>query len=240
MASKSTFNAISQTLIDNWLHTRSPIDDPELFCSTIIDRMTFKMSLNLLDTRSEDPLAWKFKNLKSYGFTTRVLNLKKWFPDGLLADLPDRSYVVEAVIPHYSRAIALGKPLIDLVQTKVAGINVGYDRLIIPQKTEARPQWCLSFTEGRFMFNAPVDAKLDLVDEEIIQLLIEGETAKDIAPILKLSQRTIEHRIDKMKIRYEARNVVHLTAKLFAIHMDRRMREDKAASSETKADDLAG
>jgi DNA-binding NarL/FixJ family response regulator len=59
---------------------------------------------------------------------------------------------------------------------------------------------------------------------------MEGETAKDIAPVLNLSQRTIEHRIDKMKVRYEARNVVHLTAKLFAIHMDRRMREDRTVA----------
>lgn len=231
MTAKSTFNAISQTLIDSWLDAKTPIDDPHAFYGTIGDRMTLKMSLNFIDTKSDDPLAWYFQNIKSYGFTTRILNLKKWFPDSLLGDLPDRSYVVDAVIPHYSRALKIGKPLIDLVQTKVAGINVGYDRLIIPQKSDGRPQWCLSFTEGRFMFNAPVEAKLDLVDEEIIQLLIEGETAKDIAPILNLSQRTIEHRIDKMKIRYEARNVVHLTAKLFAIHMDRRMSEDKAAST---------
>jgi DNA-binding CsgD family transcriptional regulator len=230
MTSKSTFNAISQTLIDNWLHAATPMDDPQSFYGSICDRMTFKMSFNFVDTKSDDPLAWDFKRIKNYGFTTRVLNMKKWFPDSLLGDLPDRTYIVDAVIPHYSRVLKMGKPSIDLVQTKVAGINVGYDRLIIPQKSEGRPQWCLSFTEGRFMFNAPVEAKLDLVDEEIIQLLIEGETAKEIAPILNLSQRTIEHRIDKMKIRYEARNVVHLTAKLFAIHMDRRMTEDKASA----------
>lgn len=231
MTSKSTFNAISQTLIDNWLDAKTPIDDPHAFYGAICDQMTFKMSLNFIDTTSEDPLAWEFRRVKNYGFTTRVLNLKKWFPDSLLGELPDQSYVIDAVIPHYSRALKIGKPLIDLVQTKVAGINVGYDRLIIPQKTEGRPLWCLSFTEGRFMFSAPVDAKLDLIDEQIIQLLIEGETAKDIAPILNLSQRTIEHRIDKMKVRYEARNVVHLTAKLFAIHMDRRVTEDKVAAA---------
>lgn len=65
---------------------------------------------------------------------------------------------------------------------------------------------------------------------------MEGETAKEIAVELGLSQRTIEHRIDKMKIRYEARNVVHLTAKLFSIHLVRRMAEDRIISAGQRED----
>lgn len=229
MTAKSTFNAISQTLIDNWLHAKTPIDDPKQVYGNLCDRMTLKMSLNFVDTTSDDPLAWHSTHIKAFGFKTRLLNLKKWLPDSALGDFPDRTYVIDAVIPRYTRTMKIGKPLIDLVQTKIAGISIGYDRLILPQKTEGRPQWCMSFTEGRFMLNAAVDAKLDLVDEEIIQLLMEGETAKEIAIILALSQRTIEHRIDKMKIRYDARNVVHLTAKLFSAHMERRISEEKAA-----------
>ena len=231
MSSKSTFNTISQTLIDNWLSAVTPIDDPKTLYGKLCDQMTLKMSLNFVDTKSDDPLAWQSTHIKAFGFNTRLLNLKKWLPDGALADFPDRDYVLEAVIPRYSRTIKIKKPLIDLVQTKIAGINIGYDRLILPQKTEGRPQWCMSFTEGRFMLNASVDAKLDLVDEEIVQLLIEGETAKEIATILGVSQRTVEHRIDKMKIRYDARNVVHLTAKLFSVHLERRMAEDRAAAN---------
>ncbi len=236
MTSKSTFNTISQALIDNWLDATAPLADVRAICGSLSDRMTFKMSLNVVDTRSDDPLDWHFRCLKAYGINSRMLNLKKMFPEGPLRDLPDRAYTLDAIIPHYSRAIALRKPLIDLVQAKLAGINVGYDRLLIPQKTATRPEWCLSFTEGRFMFHAPVDAKLDMVDEGIIQLLMEGETAKEIAVVLALSQRTIEHRIDKMKNRYEAKNVVHLTAKLFSIHMDRRMAEDRNASRDSDPD----
>ncbi len=236
MTSKSTFNSISQTLIDNWLDATSPIEDPEAFCGTISDTMSLKMSLNFIDTKSDDPLDWYFRRIKPYGINSRILNLKKMFPDGPLRNLPDRTYLLDAVIPHYSRALSLRKPLIDLVLTKIAGINVGYDRLLVPQKTNGRAEWCVSFTEGRFLFKAPVDAKLDPVDEVIIQLLMEGETAREIAVELGLSQRTIEHRIDKMKIRYEARNVVHLTAKLFSIHMDRRMAEDRIIDAGQRED----
>ena len=41
------------------------------------------------------------------------------------------------------------------------------------------------------------------------------------AVLLGLSHRTVEHRLDKMKQRYGARNTVHLVAMLIAAHIDR-------------------
>lgn len=68
---------------------------------------------------------------------------------------------------------------------------------------------------------APIkEAKTDITDDNIIQLLIEGQTTKEIGALLHLSPRTIEHRIDRLKTRFEARNVVHLVAKLVASQMD--------------------
>ena len=41
-------------------------------------------------------------------------------------------------------------------------------------------------------------------------LLLRGKTAKEIGRILGLSHRTIEHRIERMKLKLEADNKSHL------------------------------
>ena len=61
---------------------------------------------------------------------------------------------------------------------------------------------------------------MDLTDEGIVQLLIEGHTAKEIAEMLELSPRSIEHRVEKLKTRFEARNLVHLVAKIVSTKLD--------------------
>ncbi|MGN7713464.1 LuxR C-terminal-related transcriptional regulator [Agrobacterium radiobacter] len=68
--------------------------------------------------------------------------------------------------------------------------------------------------------------KLDVADEAIVQLLIEGATAKEIAETLSVSARTVEHRIERLKTRYGARNTVHLIAMLVTAHAE-KMAEPK-------------
>jgi DNA-binding CsgD family transcriptional regulator len=111
----------------------------------------------------------------------------------------------------------------ELVKTRVLGVNLGYERLILPQKTTARrPSWLLTVSNGRFMFNPPQQqARMDATDEAVIQLLTEGATAKEIAADLGISHRTVEHRLERMKERYGAKNTVHLAAMLVATHFDR-------------------
>ncbi len=105
---------------------------------------------------------------------------------------------------------------------KLIGIRIGYERLILPQKGQVKPGWCISLAEGRFFMPPGQDAKTDKTDDNAIQLLIEGHTAKEIAQVLNLPPRTIEHRIDKLKDRFDARNLVHLVAKLVATQVARK------------------
>lgn len=49
---------------------------------------------------------------------------------------------------------------------------------------------------------------------EYAQLIIKGMTAKEIALQLKQSPRTIEHRIDGLKVKLQARNKIDLSIKL--------------------------
>ncbi|MDR6586866.1 LuxR C-terminal-related transcriptional regulator [Agrobacterium tumefaciens] len=100
-----------------------------------------------------------------------------------------------------------------LVKTRLFGVNLGYDRILIPQKNIGRPQWVISTPYAQFLLSPPQQhEKLDVADEAIVQLLIEGATSKEIAETLTVFPRTVEHRIERLKIRCGARNTVHLIA----------------------------
>jgi DNA-binding CsgD family transcriptional regulator len=215
-----TFNALCHDLIDLWLQTDTS-DGPESLYAGVLERLTMKMALSVVRTATADPYDWQFQRIRDFGFKSPLLQqVRVALPNAQLRNL-DRRFIDEAILPAYSQVISSGRPSIDMVRTKLLGVRVGYERLILPQKTEGKPAWCVSLAEGRFFLPPLQELKSDLVDESIIQLLIEGQTAKEIAGLLDLSPRTIEHRIDRLKSRLEARNLVHLVAKLVATQVER-------------------
>jgi DNA-binding CsgD family transcriptional regulator len=217
----TSFNSISHDLIDAWLRADS-MDDPKSLYAGVMARLSIKMALSVVTTAQDDPYDWHFHRVKDFGFKSRLLDrMRGEFPDSALRDL-NRSFVDDAIIPTYSRAVNSRRPTVDLVKTKLLGVRIGYERLILPQKCDGKPGWCISLAEGKFFIPPIQEAKTDITDEGIIQLLIEGHPAKEIAEFLNLSPRTIEHRIDRMKLRLEAKNLVHLVAKLVATQVDRR------------------
>lgn len=110
----------------------------------------------------------------------------------------------------------------ELVKTRLLGVNLGYDRILLPQRNAGRPEWIISSSYAQFLLTPPQRReKLDVGDEAIVQLLVEGATAKEIATTLGVSHRTVEHRLERMKQRYGARNTVHLVAMLIATHLER-------------------
>lgn len=220
----SSFNTISQDLIDVWLQS-DEMTNPESLYVGIINRLTIKMALSVVTTTSDDPYEWRFRRVKDFGFKSQLLTqMKHQFPDAVLRDL-DRSFINDAIIPAYTRALEVGRPTLGLVRTKLLGVRIGYERLILPQKGNGKPGWCISLVEGRFFISPTREAKTDITDDNIIQLLIEGQTTKEIGEALHLSPRTIEHRIDKLKSRFEAKNLVHLVARLVATQVGRREKE---------------
>lgn len=217
----ASFNSLCHQLIDRWVEADS-FEIPEELFDPIIGNISIKMALSVVETTASDPYDWYFRSIKRFGYESKLLKL-------MLAELPnsalrnlERSFVDQSVIPAFRRAVETRNPSFDLVKTNMLGVRVGYERLIIPQKTDGVPRWCVSFKEGRFAIPSHQEAQTDLIDEGIIQLLIEGHTAKEIAEMLNLSPRTIEHRIDKMKTRFGAKNLVHLVARLVGTQVNRR------------------
>ena len=131
----SAFNTISRELIDAWLQ-RGETTVPEDLYAGVIDRLNVKMALSVVVTSADDPYDWRFRRVKDFGFKSRLLNqMQQQFPDAALRDL-DRGFIDDAVIPAYTRALEVGRPLLELVRTRLLGVRIGYQRLILPQKSE--------------------------------------------------------------------------------------------------------
>lgn len=223
MPKDTPFSVTSRQLMDAWLQTDAtrPALPSDVY-SAVVDRLTIKTRLTVFWIRGDDPMAWPIEAVRNYGFVSRVLNMKKLLPDGPLGNVKDKDYLERAVIPQIREAVTTQQPKIELVKAKFFGVNVGYDRILLPQKSDARPDWVISCTFAQFLLNPSTsEATLDISDEAIVQLLIEGATAKEIAANLGVSHRTVEHRLEKMKQRFGVRNVVHLTAMLIATHVAR-------------------
>jgi DNA-binding CsgD family transcriptional regulator len=217
----TSFNIFCHELIDAWLQSDSNTRPEDLYAA-VLGKLTIKMGLSVVGTVPDDPYDWQFRRVRDFGFKSPQLDrMKREFPDAPLRDL-NRGFVDDAIIPAYLSALELRRPTIDMVKVKLIGIRIGYERLILPQKSQGKPGWCISLAEGRFFMPPVQDAKTDTTDDNVIQLLIEGHTAKEIAQMLNLSPRTIEHRIDKLKDRFDARNLVHLVAKLVATQVARK------------------
>jgi len=218
----ASFDSLCHRLIDHWVSVDS-LDTPKQLYDPILKEINIKMALSVIETTASDPYDWRFYRVKQWGYKSKVLTrLLQEMPNSALRDL-NRSQIDNTVIPAYQRALDSKRPIIDMVKTELVGVRVGYERIIIPQKTDGVPEWCIGLKVGRFAIPAHGKLKADLTDDEIIQLLIEGNTAKEIAEMLKLSSRTIEHRINRMKDRLGAKNLVHLVAKLVATQVDRNL-----------------
>ncbi|OWW04584.1 helix-turn-helix transcriptional regulator [Rhizobium sp. R72] len=222
MAKETPFSALTRKMLDNWLKTdpERPVS-PDVVYRDVLDLLSIKMRLTVFTIKGDDPKRWFMKAIRHSGFTSRVLNINKIFTDSYIGDFKDQTYMDEAVIPRLLQVLDSQQPSMELVKTKLFGINLGYDRILLPQRNVRRPEWIISSSYAQFLLSPPQQQeKLDVGDEAIVQLLIEGATAKEIAVTLDVSHRTIEHRLERLKQRYGARNIVHLVSMLIATHLD--------------------
>jgi len=221
-----TFTFLCQKLIDAWLFTdaRTPAAPEEIY-SGIISSLTIRMRLAVIDLRSDEPKNWVLRPVRQTRIRSRVIDLNSLFGGGRLGDIKDQAYIESSVLPAYARTIRAKQPSIDAVETRLVGVRVIYDRIILPQKAEVRPQWLVVCTHGRFMAGAPESSlEIDATDESILTALMQGMTVKEIGADIALSPRTVEHRLERVKRQMGARSLPHLAALLVAAGFDRSIR----------------
>jgi hypothetical protein len=223
MAKTNLFNTVAQKMLDSWIETNpsEPVEPQHVYAG-VLDLLSIKMRLTVIKVGGPDPLAWQMTPVRHSGFTSSLFNVNKVFEDQRLGDFKDQTYIANAVVPRLKQVIENQQPSIELVKTQLFGINLGYDRILIPERTTGRPRWVISSSYARFLLDTPKShGKFDVDEEAVVQLLLEGCTAKEIAVQLGLSNRTVEHRLDKLKTRFGARNLVHLVVMLLGGHVNR-------------------
>lgn len=223
MPRETPFSVVVGRMLDAWIQTTPdrPSQAEDIY-RNVLDLLTIKMRITLIEVRGTDPLDWFMRPIRHSGFTSRILNINALFNDCRIGDFKDRTYMERSVIPRLTEVVARQQPASELVKTRLLGVSLGYDRILLPQKNVDGSQWVISSSYAQFLLgHAAAQETLDTADEAIAQLLIEGSTAKEIAFLLGLSHRTVEHRLEKMKQRFGARNTVHLVAMLIAAHIDR-------------------
>lgn len=221
MIRSASFSTIVRKLTDAWIASDPdrPAKAEEIY-SGVVDQLTLKMRLTVFRIVGNDPLNWQMTAIRHSGFKSRILNINKLFADCKIGEFKDRRYMEEAVIPRLIEVIERQQPSSELVKTRLLGINLGYDRILLPQKNIKRPEWIISSSNAQFLLSPPQRLEsLDIGDEAILQLLMEGSTAKEIATTLEISHRTVEHRLERIKAKYGAKNNVHLVAMLMATRL---------------------
>ena len=209
------FNTLCQQMIDAWISC-DPADGPEKIYGELQSRLGIRMRLSMLEVDGPDPRDWYLRRIRSSRISARLLNLEALFKDGRLRDFDDQAYLEDAVYPIYRTVAERRQPHIDLVETRLVGMRVVYDRILLPHKS-ASCRWMLSCTNGRFMARLPdTNIVVDPTDEAILENLLNGCSAKEIAAELNLSPRTIEHRLEKLKGKFGAKSLPHLAAMFVA------------------------
>ncbi|MGG6893766.1 LuxR C-terminal-related transcriptional regulator [Rhizobium sp. BR 315] len=171
------------------------------------------MMLAVVDTRADDPSEFILDIIHRYKVPTKFLTMQHLQETRKLSDFPDQRHLRRIMIPAYIRATAHRRPQADRIAATVLDMNMVYDRLILPQRNpESRSEWCIVLMEVKFVLptvSKPVAANVDL---GILQLLAEGATIREIAEASYRSERTIHHRIERLKTRFGAENLAHLVA----------------------------
>ncbi|MDH4442653.1 MAG: helix-turn-helix transcriptional regulator [Rhizobium sp.] len=216
MPKETPFTAVSQKMLDAWIASdpAHPVEPARIY-DGVQSLLSIKMRLTVFRIQGNDPLQWRMTPIRHSGFTTTLFDLNHAFRDQLIGEFKDQSYMATSVVPRLCQVVENQQPSIELVKTKLFGINLGYDRILLPQRTTGRPQWVISSSYARFLLDTPKRfGAFNVDDEAVVQLLMEGRTAKEIAVQLGLSHRTIEHRLDRLKERFGARNLIHLVVML--------------------------
>jgi DNA-binding CsgD family transcriptional regulator len=180
-------------------------------------------NLYFTDMNASTPLAFRLKTFR------QAFDLKhdRGQEIGLY---PDRKYVDDVLIPNYMATLSEGRPALRRIMAPVQGRFAVYEGLFLPNfdRTGRR-----SLSLSRLLFLAEdidgdVLTALSARERQSLDHLTIGLSAKQIAALLKLSGRTVEHHIESIKAKLSVRNVSHAVAKnvILSLGGDRSARYD--------------
>ncbi|BDA83991.1 hypothetical protein Sa4125_15330 [Aureimonas sp. SA4125] len=181
------------------------LDQAKALLRSLSVRPMRNVNLFVMDMRSNDPLG--------FGMLETKQNVDLRGGVARLGDYPDRRWVEQDVIPHYLRVKEENQASVRQMRSRIQDVVAVFDRVVVPvlRTGAGTPDWAFSLTRTRFVL--PVDGTaLSTREDDVLDLLISGHSAKEIAMLLDLSFRTVEHHISAIKTKLAAKNVAHATA----------------------------
>ena len=209
---RATFGQCATRLMDTWISAGSAMDDPSVICTSVIEMLRPDMVMTITDTSAAEPLDWTIRFVHLYGIPSAFSDLLALQQDQPLRSLPDRQFALDMLVSGRQRVIGRKRPEIDSFDKAFLGIRIGGERIILPQRNATLSAgWCVVL--ARIHHVLPLQSKspdLDDMSLGILQLLREGFTAKEIGLRMRISSRTVEHRLARLKSEFGARSVAHL------------------------------
>lgn len=211
MKGRASFKLVSRLMTDAWIYSPDGHREAAGIYARILEMLRPNMILAIVDTRANNPDDFALDVIHRYAVPTVTSAIRSFQDSRTLSEFPDQKHVRRIMIPAYVKAIESRRPLSDRIMASILDTVTIYDRLILPQRNPTRPsEWCLVLIDVKFVLpDAPSTPVAD-VDLGILQLLAEGATIKEIAEASFRSDRTIHHRIERLKARFGARNLAHL------------------------------
>ncbi|ANK92734.1 response regulator protein [Rhizobium sp. N6212] len=214
MKPRATFKQISRLLMDSWISGPDGLGSPEDIYAAVLGMLRPSMILLVVDTGSRSTPDFRIDIIKNYSLPSGFADIGLLEQSQSFADFPDQKYLHEIMAPAYITAVERQRPSIGNVVARILGMHAAYQRIVLPQKNSLGwSTWCIGLVDVHFLLPAGSRAEgTDDVDLGIVQLLGEGASIREIAEAVSLSPRTVEHRIERLKSAFGARNIAHLLA----------------------------
>lgn len=211
MKARASFKVISRLMTDAWVYSPDGHREAAGIYVRILEMLRSNMILAVVDTRADNPENFALDVVHRYAVPTGTSAIRSFQDSRTFSEFPDQRHLLTVMIPAYVKAIESQRPLTDRIAASILDTLTIYDRLILPQRNPARrSEWCLVLIDVKFVLPDAPSTPVPDVDLGILQMLAEGATIKEIAEASFRSDRTIHHRVERLKARFGARNLAHL------------------------------
>lgn len=200
--------------MDAWIKSSEGARATDIY-DAVLRRMQPNVVVAVIDSKAPEAGAFSVEVVRRYSVATGLLDfptLQSQRSFGLRT-FPDQDYLNSIVIPTLTEVLDQKRPSLSSERAVFRGCKIFHERLLLPQKSATgRSEWCILFSKIDLLLPQVAAFKVDDIDLSILQLLTEGAAQKEIGLKLELSPRTIEHRIERLKVRVGAKNLQHLVA----------------------------
>lgn len=199
---------MAQQLIDVWI-SLDEVDHPSRLLRGVGEQLSANMVVAVITASVGGPTEFEVQVVRDYIVPTSYEEV----PDALKSRLP--MLPDGRLHPSIQTAFTGRRPSLVSETMRHNNLHTDFEMLSLPRRIEnAGDDWCLVVGVVNYILRIAATPKdLDDVDLSILQLLREGLQMREIGHRVELSPRTIEHRVERLKMLTGARTLHDLVAR---------------------------